>query len=577
MAKAGGGGVFFRLRRATLRLRLAYAGSRLGRARFSAPRFLFVPPYLDQADPTIAGDILAGQMVLAGRSLLTSAKTPFDFKPPSLAFARALHGFHWLAHFDASDRASVRAHAQKLAQAWMLLRETGRLPPLEHPSTLARRLISWLTHSSLLTENADHSHYRRVLRHIAQDAATLSLLVGRRDIGMADLEAAIALHVHALCLSAAPRAIRSSEARLEAALRRCIAADGSPRDRNGASATRIVADLVPVLALYRARQLSAPAFLSEYLARLVAFVRMLQHADGGLAHFNGAGLAPRDLVAEVSQFGVGRAPRIDLAANAGLVRLENQHGLLIADFGASIAPAFANWAGASALSFEFATRLHKIIVNCGQPAWLPPESEVAGIYRAAPAHSTWLIDDNALGRIEQKPALFGPEARLLRARPGAVPPIRQQEPDGERLVLRHEGLKEELGLVIERELCLLAAGGLAGIDRLLQTGASAAERQVSIAFHLHPHLRAIQAPDLDAILLALPQTAGDEPLWRFECPGFSLHLEESRCFERDIVNPASQQIVLTASMQGGGEIHWFLRPLPAEAGRAAADRFAATP
>ena len=90
------------LRRFRLRMALAIARSRFAGRGLHASRFQFVPPHFHLADPSIAYDFLAGQIVLAGRSLLSGARIPFDLPPPSRDFAIALHGFEWLRHFEAS-------------------------------------------------------------------------------------------------------------------------------------------------------------------------------------------------------------------------------------------------------------------------------------------------------------------------------------------------------------------------------------------------------------------------------------------------------------------------------------------
>ncbi len=68
------------------------------------PRKLLIAPQdLRTADPTLAGEIYAGHLKLAGKLQETHGRSPFELPPPSLAFAVELHGFGWLRHLSAAD------------------------------------------------------------------------------------------------------------------------------------------------------------------------------------------------------------------------------------------------------------------------------------------------------------------------------------------------------------------------------------------------------------------------------------------------------------------------------------------
>ena len=129
------------LRQAFLRRRLRFARSWLGRIGQRASRFLFVPPHLHLADPSVATDFLAGQIVLAGRSVLAGGRSVLDVAPPSRAFAIALHGFDWLRHFDASGDLKVRYGARQIVAQWLERRESGRLPDAEAPPVAVMPIV----------------------------------------------------------------------------------------------------------------------------------------------------------------------------------------------------------------------------------------------------------------------------------------------------------------------------------------------------------------------------------------------------------------------------------------------------
>lgn len=540
------------------RWRLAYARSWLGRRRFMASRFLFMPPHLHLADPSIAGDFLSGQIVLGGRTMLSIGRSPFDLPAPSRSFAIALHGFDWLRHFDASGDPEIRQGARIILRDWMRRRELGAIPDAEDPETIPRRIIHWITHSGLITDQVDFRDYRMLLEHLQRDAAMARALAVNPDIGMAALDNATALLFHALALDRPNAAIRQAEELFRSALATHLAGDGGPLDRNPATALRLATNFIPLLALYRARQSSPPDVLGPNLLRLISFIRMLQHPDGGLALFNGGGLALRDAVSHVTRFGSGRVTRLDSATESGYERLEDEYGLLIADTGKLPPDGYDSRATASALAFEFSTKADRLIVNCGTPAWA--DGEAARTFRVGAAHSTVMIDDRAHAELRPVPSLVEMPAYGLESATDAGPSERVVTPGMQYLVMRHDSLANTMGYRVERHLTLLAGAGLQGMDRIIDADGRAQNRRITLAFHLHPRIIPVPLSRQDAVVLRLPHQQPGRDIWLFEAPGLPLHLEESRCFDQDILNPKTEAIILDVPISGSIDLHWRLTP-----------------
>ena len=539
-----------RLARALLSARLSFARTALGRWRARSQRFVLVPPQLTLADPSIAEDILAGQVVMAGKSVLVQGADLFDIAPPTRAFSDALHGFAWLRHFEVSADPLVRARAVELLTRWMERREAGLLPMAERPSVLARRLVSFIMHSGLIGVQPDLAAYTRVLRHMAMDVAQLRVLAARAGIGMVRLEAAVALLYYALAMDRPPESLWRAEAAFKEALEECLYHDGSPRNRNPASAALLASMLIPLLALYRARSLDAPESVTHGLQRLIAFVRLMQQPEGGLALFNGGGLVERDLVAEVTRFASASVPRPRSAPDAGFERRENEHGILIVDTGPLPEPAFATRAGASALAFEFSTRAERLIVNCGMPQ--AGDEEARRYFRAAAAHSSVLIDDKGVVGLSAGDGILDSGVQVLTGGDGLEP---QDEPDGT-LQVGHAGLSAETGYVVERRFRLLPEGGLEGTDSFRELNERGEVRRGTMVFHLHPQVIPTPLSRRDAIVLRLPNQKPGQDLWLFEAPGHALVLEESRCYLDDFSAPKTECIVLDAAISGTTSVHW---------------------
>jgi uncharacterized heparinase superfamily protein len=419
-------------------------------------------------------------------------------------------------------------------------------------------MIAWITHSALISDQADFKEYRALLRHLQRDAAMARILATDSRLGAVALENATAFLFHALALDRPVSAIRNAEALFVNALERNIAKDGVPLDRNASTAVDLAASFIPLLALYRARQSSPPAPLGQLLLRLIGFIRMMQMPDGGLALFNGGGLALRDIVSQVTRFGSGRVTRLDSAGESGFERLENEQAILIADIGNLPPDGHDLSAHAGALSFEFSTKADRLIVNCGRPAWA--EGETARIFRAGAAHSTILLDDRAHCDLVPEASLLENAAFGLSSAGEPGPVERVVTPEMQYLALRHDGLAHAMGYRVERHLTLLADGSLQGLDRIMDADGRQQNRRVTIAFHLHPRIVPVLLSRQDAVILRLPHQTPGRDMWLFEAPGLPLHLEESRCFDQEMLNPRTEAIILDVPIAGSTDIHWRLIP-----------------
>ncbi len=552
-------GLRLRLKRVWLKMRLALAASRLFRRSYRARRFAYLAPHIHLADPSIASDIAAGQVVLGGRSLLCGDRSPFHVVPPSEGFARALYGFGWLCHCDASPLPGVRAHARKLTQDFLALPDNARSPFADHPAVIARRVISWVTHSSLLAEGEDRAAYERLLDQLARDGALLAVYARRADLGIARLQAAVGLAFHALALDRHRKAIPRAEQALDLALAALVAPDGATYDRDCGTVAIIAADLVAMLALYRVRQLPPPPAIASTLADMIAFLRLLQHPDGGLALMNGGGRVPRDLAGEVIRSRRGPATLLTSAVETGFERLENAHAVLIADAGTPPRRSCSGRAGASALAFEFSSRADRIITSCGVPPGA--DAGTARIYRSAAAHSTLQLEGEGFATLQDVMLVTGEVETRLKSLPGAVAPLRARSETGETLTLGHRGFLDTLGYAIERQLTLPDAfAGLFGRDRFIDLTGAAPRRVVTLAFHLNPRVVPVRLSRPEMVVLRLPDAKPGEDQFLFEAQGCQIHIEESRVFEAGSPNHRSHCLVIEMEIAGSSEIGWRILP-----------------
>ena len=533
---------------------------------------MIAPQDIRTADPIAAEHIYAGHFSLAGKAASTHGHSPFAIPAPSAAWSEALHGFGWLRHLRAAGTALSRANAHALVEDWLNLDARGG--PMDRqaaraPHVVARRLISWLSQSPIILENADHVFYRRFVRAIEAHAATLERALAEGLQGDARLTAIIALTQAGLCLEGASGLLRRATLMLSRELPAQILSDGGHVSRNPRVLVELLVDFLPTRQAFVARSIAAPEPLLNAIDRMTPMLRMFRHADGALAGFNGMGVSePETLATLLAHGAVGEAAILD-APYSGYQRLEADGAIVIADVGAPPPLAFSREAHAGALSFEFSSGLQRLIVNCGAPQADTGEARQAA--RASAAHSTLIVDDHSSCR-------FAPTgSRSLAAGAVLEGPSRVEvkrwldEAGGQWIDARHDGYARRYGAVHRRALRLAVdGGGLRGEDCILPAGKTAmpAGKSLAVRFHLHPALRAQADVAAEQVVLTTP--SGEE--WRFEAAGRAIDLEESIFFAAPGGARPTMQIVLQGALIENERINWsFSRSKLASAAASEAD------
>lgn len=537
------------------------AGRLLPFTRFNATRLLIAPHDLRTSDPTVANDIYAGYFAFAGRSVATNGLSPFDLPAPSRAWAEALNGFVWLRHMRAANTAITRANARDLVDDFITgKRDRGAVAA--RPGVLARRLISFLSHSPLLLEGADHAFYERFIRHCGRGIRELNYALLGPTAGVERLQAVLAMAVASLCLDGMGQFAGRAERLLADELDRQILADGGHVSRNPRVLAELLLDLLPLREAYAARGMEAPRALLTAVDRMMPHLRMFRHGDGSLALFNGMGVTLPDVMATLIAYDDARSRPMEHAPYAGYERLDAGQAVVIADVGPPPPRPLSGEACAGCLSFEFSSGLNTIVVNCGMPRF--GSEALVLVARATAAHSTVTVADTSSARF----GVFGGERRIVSG-PRAVSVQRDTRLGAFGLVASHDGYQRQFGLVHERSWTLHMDGErLEGEDRFILSG-SETPLPVALRFHLHPSIRPSLIQEGAGALLMTP--SGEA--WVFEASGQELAIEDSVFFAASDASRRTMQLVVTADAATTGQIGWRFSRL----GRQPRDELVAAP
>ena len=522
-------------------------------------RLVIAPQDLRRGDHTIAHDIFAGRLTFAGRRIDTGGKSPFDLKPPSYAFAEELHGFSWLRHARAADSPETRDRTRALVADWIDLYGRSSKGLTNEIPVLIRRIISWTTQSPLLLEGSDESFYRLFIKSLHRQAG---ILLGERRLGVpptSNLGSLIALSYFALCADRNEKLAANLQDRLVVAIQAEILPDGGHVSRNPQVLVDTLLDLLPLQQAYLARNFKIPPEIPSAIANMIGMLRLMRHADGTLALFNGMGNTEAGELAALLAYGNSRSTLLSDASYSGYQRLEQGASCLIVDAGRTPPARWSVSAHAGCLSLEFSARGSRIFVNCGAPR--PGHDIARQLSRSTAAHSTLTIaDTSSCTFLVNRHARKILDLRIMSG-PKNVTYGREASEGGDVLVGRHDGYLKSFGLIHQRSLWLGENGDrLEGQDSLIAEDSASRRKKstgpvpVALRFHLHPGARAELSEDK---LFVLIEIAG-KGMWRFEAGSHPLDIEDSIIFATRQGQQRTSQIVVGQTMQAGESLDWSL-------------------
>lgn len=456
------------------------------------------------------GSAITGEQIIRGRVLwngITHTLGHNKWSSPewSAPFTEWFQGFSWLRDLRELGTDSARRSGRILIASWIGMPLENA--PLRDADITGARLGAWFAHYDFFISSADEDLKQRFMQRVLAEARTIAVLLPIKTGDWRPFQAIKGLLATALAIPAHNNLFVCSLNNLEAELTGSILPDGMHASRSPEIQFRVLRELAEIRHMLQNAQKSLPGVMTAAADRMAAVLRSLRHGDGTLALFNGALFHPPGTIEQTL---LRASPRAQVMArsmpNGRFLRLGIDTSLLLVDAGNPPPQGFDSLTHAGALSFEFSSGRHQLIVNCGDS--LTPQWHEA--LRDAPAHSTLIPNDadtllwHADGTLHHKPEVSATHESDLNAHV---------------VNLSLSGFHPASTGIWNRRLYLGQNGrDFRGEDRL--EGSKA--QLFVLRFHLHPNVR-IEAEEND-ILLHLP-----EETWRFRSDGLTT-IEESIWF-----------------------------------------------
>lgn len=519
---------------------------------------LIVPQDLRTADPSFWAELSAGYMGLAGVISDLRGASPFRVTPPTLDWECALHGFGWLRHLAATDEPEAFQKGRELALDW-IASDDGQGVAWE-PQILARRVISWISHTFVLLEGAEPATYSTITRSLGRQVVRLAGTWRMAPDGYPRLFCLISLVLADLAVVGHDKNLQKALQQLSLELKRQFLPGGSHASRNAQVLVEILVDLLPLSQCFKSRGREPLPEISKTIRKAIVHLRQMRLGDGMLARFNGVGVAAPAGLATVLPYGDPDDEELRHKVTGGYVRLERGRSIVVVDSGSPPQLAFAAEASAGCLSFEMSSGADLIFVNGGMPGSASRDWEPQA--RATASHNTLCLAEYSSSKLLQNSTLQSLVGGMPIRNPSTVT-CKFNEDSGAAVVeTSHDGYMKRFKLVHWRTISLASSGGeLAGVDKLARPHESVRMvRSLPFAIHFHLH------PDVACAIETTPETGRQCRIktlsgeyWVFGSEGAEIFVEDSVYFADSAGPRQSLQIVLRAATAGFSEVRWWVR------------------
>lgn len=517
---------------------------------FAVQPYDSLPRRLEDADA-----LLRGRFRFHGETVdVREGQSVFDLKPPSAAWAAALHGFDWFPALSTAGGDNARKLATNLIAQWV--KRHGRYSePVWSPEIMAHRLIHIFCHGRMVIPNSEMTWRSKLFVSLREQAKMLERSWNEAPAGLPRLHAAAALALSAACMDDSPKRLDVGLAALEGEVDSQILPDGGHLSRSPEALLSAWRHMMMVLETLAALNLEPPHGLRNAADRAATMVRFFRHGDGALALFQSGLESDARMVSGLLARDEVRGAPFHHARHSGYQRLASARSLVLMDVGKIQPGEYARTGHAGFLAFEFSSGESRIVVNCGAGG-IAHRSWNAAL-RATAAHSTVTIGDaSSAGILPPGPArdLLGP--RLIPG-PTDVVSRRVETTQGWTVEASHDGYSHAFGLRHERQVTLSPQGlMLTGRDRLIETGRQIPQQNFAVRFHIHPDVR-VSRLEGGGVLLKLSNGEG----WRFRAGGGLLEVEESIYLGGGIVRRTSQLVIAGALKEAQTEIAWVFEQI----------------
>lgn len=474
----------------------------------------------------------------------TDGNSNFEPKDVSAAWLSHMHGFSWLRDLRALGGDEARQQARALTSDW--INRYGQWHERFWRADLTgTRIGNWIALYDFFAASADEEFQDKLLASLVRQARHLTRVLPNGVSGIAALQAYRGLALAGIAVEDHEAWLEQALDGIEREISKQILSDGGHVSRSPAQLFAAFQIMIEVRAGLVSGGWSVPPGLTHAIDRMAQAIRFFRTADKHFALFNGAQEGDAALIDAALAKANVHGKILSRLPESGYERLSLGRSLLIFDAGTASFP-YDSSAHAAPLAFEFSYGKERIFVSCGSH---PLEDDWRESLRGTAAHNALTLDHRNACEI-------GADGHIGR-KPRKITVMREESDDAMLVEASHDGYVPLNGITHSRRLYLGEQGhDLRGEECLSCTVGLSRPVEVSLRFHLHPHVQVSLIRDGQEALLRLRGGAG----WRFAFSGGAMRLENSVYLGEGTRPVKTKQIVLTGTMDSDSAVlKWALQ------------------
>ncbi|MGI9379708.1 MAG: heparinase II/III family protein, partial [Methyloligellaceae bacterium] len=426
------------------------------------------------------------------------------------------------------------------------------------PEVVARRIISWLSHSNLLLDDTGPDQHAMYMHSLTKNIRVLSGLFAQAHDGYPRIVSLLALVLAGLCIDQQDKLIDDNLKRLCFELDRQIDEQGAHISRNPDVCSSLLLDLLPMKQCFSPRHQEPPESILKTIDRMLSFLKFVRLGDGALAHFNGVSFTKPDVLGTVMSYDESVPLNDGAMAASGYIRMQSHSSILLMDAGELPSLAYSDSAGAGSLAFELSRGIWPVFVNCGAPNATNTNWRLQS--RMTSNHNTLTIEDSSSSQLVKTPSLAQTSDRWLLRGPAEIEVKPMSNASELQVKASHDGYRNKYGIIFERFLSLGESGTVLKGEEFLRSVDQKKTSEITSKwpfkwhFHIHPDVRVMRNENPHQVILELKN--GER--WLFESE-LAADLEESLHLATIREPRKSIRIVLRMANQKNTKMNWILR------------------
>tara|TARA_Y100000816_G_C26105740_1_gene587576 strand:+ start:1174 stop:2802 length:1629 start_codon:yes stop_codon:yes gene_type:complete len=426
---------------------------------------------------------------------------------------KKLNNFFWLFSLDLKSSSSI---TQSIIVNWIKINKRYNNLNWEI-DILSKRIISWISNSSLTYENSSEEYKNKFNFIIRKQVSHLKNEIDRSDIIGNKMIGCTALILTGLSYQDSIF-LNFGMNLLKKIIRSSLDEDSFPKSRSFRQLVFYLKYFVLIRELLKDSRSDIPDYLNEIIFYMGQNYNVFWQSTKQVYLFNGSKESDYN---DFDEYLIANGYKFSLQKNeiGNYALLNNKKNSIVVDLGSSPERKFSETYQAGALSFEFTYLKDKLICNSGY--FQNQRHQLNNISRTTAAHSTLTLNNSSICNFKR-----GNYGKKFVDKPFKVFDKKISKENNKWLIeAKHDGYQKKYGIIHHRIIEFYPKEfKLIGCDKIISQ--KKIKRNIfELRFHMYPGSKITKTIDGSIILIEIGSSG-----WKFKCENNFIDIEDGLFF-----------------------------------------------